>query len=275
MRNRHEIDEGKLKEALKRLPSLLFRYASLRAERREWIRDVILGSKIYYASASSFNDPLDCHIPPDFRGSQLKIREYWRRYVKRKFPQENVRNHKNLIAKMVSSSTIPQKRQPLIDAILEAMDKHGVVCFSTIPNETLMWAYYADGQRGICLGFSTTPEYLTGIPGMFFPIEVRYETDFPFVSYYDSDTFDFITTVFGVKDAAWAHEHEWRIISPSHVGYKRFPPAMLSQVILGSRISNDDETYIRQLITQSKRAIKLRKVRHMDRRFTLECVDIE
>jgi len=34
-----------------------------------------------------------------------------------------------------------------------AIGKYGVLCFSRRWNNILMWSHYADGHKGICLGF--------------------------------------------------------------------------------------------------------------------------
>ena len=95
-----------MSELLKRLPQSLYKYSSLSGSRLGWMRRLLLDSELYFPSSGSFNDPLDCRIPPCFDASPLKIKQHWRNFVRREFPSERLRNHKSHIEKLVRDSQI-------------------------------------------------------------------------------------------------------------------------------------------------------------------------
>ena len=67
------MDLGDLGAAHMPLPATTYKFSGLSGQRLEWIRALIVASKLYFARPSSFNDPLDCRVPPSFEATQLKI----------------------------------------------------------------------------------------------------------------------------------------------------------------------------------------------------------
>jgi hypothetical protein len=102
-----------------------------------------------------------------------------------------------------------------------------------------MWSYYANGHRGICLGFSqsTRPFGPT--------FQVLYASDFPQINFFDSDFQDQFKATFLTKAFQWNHEREWRVIDRNlGQGLRQFPPASLTEIIMGAQISDEDRTAI-------------------------------
>ena len=65
-----------LKEVIKRLPPYLHKFSGISGERLEWMRKLIVDSLLYFPQPSSFNDPLDCKIPPRFDASVISIEQF-------------------------------------------------------------------------------------------------------------------------------------------------------------------------------------------------------
>jgi hypothetical protein len=72
-----KTDPRTLEIALKR-PEKFFKYTALDGERREWARNLVVDSALFFARPSMFNDPLDCRIPPSFEAEPADIEQFWR-----------------------------------------------------------------------------------------------------------------------------------------------------------------------------------------------------
>lgn len=267
-----QSDEAKLKEMVSGLPEYLYRYSDLDGRKKEWMREVIVDSKLYFAQPSAFNDPLDCKTPPTFNASKRKIQSHWRNYVQTNHPDQKGKEHKKIIQQLIRDSRTEKGKKKLVEGVFRSIDKNGIVCFSRVPDSILMWSYYTNGHRGICLRFRTDPNFLVRLAEQLIPLEVSYADAFPEVNFYESGIHDFIKTILGTKAKAWEHEQEWRLILVNDFGKMAFPSFMLDGIILGMRIGRDDENTIKEWIGLREPHTQLLRVRNKERSFDLEIV---
>ncbi|MHC1766134.1 MAG: DUF2971 domain-containing protein [Verrucomicrobiia bacterium] len=96
-------------------------------------------------------------------------------------------------------------------SILPSLSRnYGVVCFSTVPDNPLMWAHYTSAHVGIMLEFDcSAPLFHTP---RFFPVE--YQNDRVILERTVGDELSHITTLARVKSSAWRYESEYRLIVP-------------------------------------------------------------
>ncbi len=229
------------------------------------MKSLIVDSQLYFPSPSSFNDPLDCRIPPNFAGSALTIESYWRRAISTAFPHLSAVDRKRKAKQQTLESKTPDGQGRLTERLLTGLNARGVACLSKNPTNMLLWSYYADGHSGIAVQFNMAMlGKLTG----YFALEVRYRSEFPDFSYYKSSDFGFVHNIVGTKAKAWEHEQEWRIVLVDHVGYLTLPPGMIDGVILGMRISPQSEAAVRSWVKQ-RGALKLLRIVHKPRSFEL------
>ena len=92
---------------------------------------------------------------------------------------------------------VGQKR--LNEIHFQSLDRHGILCLSTEPNSMVMWSYYAEGHKAVVVRFDMSVEQLALFGPQFVPVEVKYTTDFPLVSYYNTETQTMIAQVVGTK----------------------------------------------------------------------------
>lgn len=114
------------------------------------------------------------------------------------------------------------------------MAKTKVICFSEVPDSILMWAYYAEQQKGVVLGFHA-PEGSNS--ALLEARPLRYSKEVPPLL---TDEFladmsggvermnakSLIESMTTTKAIEWAHEREWRIT----LGYGRQPDAMVEDI---------------------------------------------
>ncbi|MGF9763829.1 DUF2971 domain-containing protein [Microvirga sp. 0TCS3.31] len=135
-----------------------------------------------------------------------------------------------------------------------ALGNGKILCLSEAPDNTLMWAHYADQHQGIVLRFRSAPDVDSPWP-MARP--VNYVTGMPLLI--DTDFLaDFLSgramlrprpimdRIVYTKSADWAYEREWRIFSGAgrnpNAAYEdvRFHPLELDAVILGCRLADEE-----------------------------------
>ena len=109
-----------------------------------------------------------------------------------------------------------------------------VACFSEVNDSILMWAYYADGHKGVCLEYTPSeldldnPEYEAIFNGL---RKVYYsETQYNKMDFIHSE--NDVNSLFFNKALCWAHEQEWRLVLEKNIKKVNFP--CLTGVYLGA-----------------------------------------
>ena len=138
-------------------PPALYKYRSLApGPAREFTRDIIVNSRLWFAEASSFNDPFDS-FPFFTLDSTPEQYEAYVRHVVDKGDTEGLPvKRKQVFAYLMALSP---------ETIAERIHKAGgdnvqgfaVCCLSAVNDQILMWSHYADSHAGLCLRFKTRP----------------------------------------------------------------------------------------------------------------------
>jgi hypothetical protein len=218
--------------------------------------------QIYFADIGSLNDPLDCQVDIDFQLHEL-AEVSGCQSLRKKFDQ--LRNLKTLCIENGSATSIQKE-------VNRRVRELGVFCTSARATEALMWAHYADGHAGFCIGFdgqffaelrSLQDEYLGFGPVDYVP-EPNFREDFEKASsdldlclakgkmwgreedaeYAESLIIRLITS----KALDWKYENEYRCFrrSPSLVNYR---PSNVKQVVFGSRSNPMNRFVVKTLLS--------------------------
>lgn len=140
------------------------------------------------------------------------------------------------------------------------LDMYGkdMLCFSLTESydNPVMWASYADNQRGFVLGLKTDHDW--------FKSPDRSKTRLRRVNYFDGVLDEFLENpevAFCSKTTHWSYEKEWRIYcgmkdvektvgnpaEPIHlIG---FPPDLIQSIIIGAKASNETVDAIKNAVT--------------------------
>ena len=127
-------------------------------------------------------------------------------------------------------------RQGVETCTVGSTDHVGTLSLSGTCSDMLMWSFYADWHRGICVGF---------LPSKECPFFARFKQVQYFEDRVAQDRFletgltaDLDQRLF--KSHRWAHEQEWRIILPGASGLRiEYPREALSRIILGAEITDE------------------------------------
>lgn len=117
----------------------------------------------------------------------------------------------------------PQFREMALDIIMKALNRTiGILCFSEVPDNILMWSHYASNHTGFVIEFDENQSFFgqrskeNGIRRCV--RKVRYSNERPQFTFFDSSLSDdenldrWIKDLMWVKSSDWAYERECRMI---------------------------------------------------------------
>lgn len=117
-----------------------------------------------------------------------------------------------------------------------------ISCFSEVWDSILMWSYYANCHKGVCIEFDLSRldytdtlnrNIIDNISRVHYtPVRADLLS-----SNNDNTTFNFLTT----KADVWSHEHEWRLICESNNDFLPFD--CISKVIIGANFDVNAPKY--------------------------------
>jgi hypothetical protein len=242
----------------------LFKYRSFSSKGLE---DIFIRQQVFLASPSMFNDPFDCNPRVIIHGDEYKRRKFFSKIIKIREPNAT----KGKIKSLMSSSRAARLRDPayLQELFSKMIGGYGVYSMSEVPNDILMWAHYSEAHTGICLEFDAKE-----IGSLFWEhFKVKYQEEYPIVNVMELGNAKEFLKALTTKASHWGYEKERRVIRTDREGgpgiYK-FDPRLLKGVILGVRISAENEKRIRTWIDQYPTRIKLYRAKLNDKFFALD-----
>lgn len=167
-----------------------------------------------------------------------------------RFPEKKYRHARELIARTHSKITdCPPTSSTEFEAdIRRLLNDCLILSLSSKWDIMPMWSHYSNNFKGFVVGFDQSNPFFSVAE------KVQYVTKFPVLS----DDFKAVLT----KHKQWGYELEWRIIKvlgdaePDATKGKggdiylyKFPPSALTEVILGPKMTADDERRIRTILS--------------------------
>jgi hypothetical protein len=213
----------------------------------------LIQNELYFATQQQLNDPHDGGISLDISGTDEEWATFLRnslRIIQAGLPWDAA---EQFIAKDEHKNSA--FRSKVYSSVTQFCREVGVCCFSEARDNTLMFAHYADGHRGVCLEFSTEKrndaEFFGGLSAVQYidePKPVKFVSELP--------------AMFLTKSASWSYEREWRALNDKGTLTYNYHPASLTGVIFGCKTSEEDKLLIRRIVgktnqVQFYQAIKL------------------
>lgn len=153
-------------------------------------------------------------------------------------PFENTFNDEiTVLFKKIKESfcTDMQLCQSLLDKIKLYNTKMGIYSLAKSPYNELMWAHYADSNKGFCIEYDLDKlKEETNFPLQLNLncINVLYEKNPPIVDISDINNNKLLQKIFGTKSKSWEDEDEVRIISDNY-GLISYYPSALKGIYFG------------------------------------------
>ncbi|MGN6398705.1 MAG: DUF2971 domain-containing protein [Mucilaginibacter sp.] len=220
---------------------------------------IIPNQTLRFSPPAIFNDPFDCnedlldiHIDP------ASVRNFAKDSLS-KFPPE-------IQDQLIQLAVHPGSYRA---ALQQEKVNFKICCFSTKPDNILMWSHYADKHNGICLGFK-------------FPVRGEEFSMYP-VRYIDqikklhgmADTASIFHYWLTRKPMCWAYESEIRAISRSGAGDIAFSKDQLKEVIFGCKVSQQMiDSFISQMIHFQFKDVQFKKMEIDPESFLLRLHDL-
>ena len=142
-------------------------------------------------------------------------------------------------------------------------------CFAEVNDSILMWSYYANSHKGVCIEFdlskldtteSLNREILTSLTKVHYsPIRSDLQH-----TVQDQEEYHFLVS----KAEVWSHEHEWRLICETDEEYLPFD--CVSRVFLGVNFDKKMKSYSELEKLCRKSVIEIDQCRLSRDRFELE-----
>lgn len=223
----------------------IYKYRSLSGQHgREAIEHALMRNELYWQSPVDFNDPFDC-IPVLYFGDNASQRQEFHKRAATKVyndqPRVSRRQHYRRMGKVPAA----QMEERLRVAWSEWTSVSAVTCFSEVHDHPLMWGHYADSHKGVCLIFDEIANEQT----QWFAFPVAYQEDRPRVNLTRFNEPDVMMQALFLKSDHWSYEREQRMVDWHRPpGYREFPVQLLKGIILGAKISQDDEAFVRGLL---------------------------
>lgn len=234
--------------------------------RQKWMKHILVKHQLFFASRKGFNDPFDCAIGNLSQISGTFLKRWAEESVDRLFPNHSETEKSDMIDKLMSVNTLEGIRRGLQDTV----DKAGIACFSTVRDDILMWAHYADKHQGLCLEFdgSCNCKFF----GVAQPVE--YEDYTPILLHEDKE--HQMRRVILTKSKHWSYEKEYRIFRPEKAEeYIDYPVAFLTGIIFGCRTPDNVRASVKQWIQEGNCRVAFFEARQKAAEFGLDIVRID
>ncbi|MES2827842.1 MAG: DUF2971 domain-containing protein [Bacteroidota bacterium] len=251
------MDNVKLISELK-LPPTLFKYRYYRDSDKEKLVSQsvksLLNNQIFIPSADTFNDPYDSAIPFRYNPNDLTEENIFKKCLelaKYKYPDAtDTEVHKYAFDNQQKGLLNNPDHIDEFDRLNfeKSCRDFGIFCVTEDSLNTLMWSYYADSHKGICVGYNTEKLVSSELFGM--GGKVIYRDDFPYIPLFPDERHHHFLDLFYTKWTVWEHENEYRLLHTYRNGkVHNIDSEIISEVILGFRFKEEDKLlFVQQLL---------------------------
>jgi Protein of unknown function (DUF2971) len=196
-----------------------------------YLRELLESNSFYMASRKKMNDMFDCYF---------SLSE---NYVA------------NELAGQVIHELSPKLRKVLVESlhlkIYQDFDP-GITCFSEKPDNDILWSYYTDSSKGVCLEFdfnNDEPDLVKSFR------KVIYTDDFTIETKEGLDILPFR------KKEIYSNELEWRIVFNRGNQKCEFKKSSLKAVYIGVRCKQEEVLEIMSILDTCGYSVKYYKMR--------------
>lgn len=243
------FDWNPLEKYLEDLPDSLYKYRTF--DEDGYGIHLAAQGEAHFACPTAFNDPYECALIPT--SEMLHMRQFARRAALRRvtekyIPHANRRSRRELTRLAESRA---RRRSALGNRIeQDLVDMHqqkvGVLSMAKTYKSIPMWAYYADNQRGFCVGLSVAAiaEYQRQVferaGELLMLYTASYQSEIPVVNIdvpenFKKEDIEAAMIPFFTKGKSWSHEDEVRLLYWQNAGRTvTFGTSAVTKIIVGA-----------------------------------------
>jgi hypothetical protein len=128
--------------------------------------------------------------------------------------------------------------------VISSRNSIGIYSLSNSKINELLWAHYASGHRGFCVGYETDEIVLNNMYQKLRSFPVKYSNRLPKLSVLDINNDDkMVNKLIGTKSKLWSYEKETRIIS-DFVGYNFYEYSALKTICFGLKMKDEQKNQL-------------------------------
>lgn len=228
----------------------------------KYLLEGLVNSTIYCASPNKLNDPFDCRVNITDAVSHAIL----------KLPDDK----KKILVKVVSLVGY-------IDRLQADTSNVAVFSGSTVVDDPLLWAHYADEHRGLCLAYDFPESFLDNPDEILGVAPVEYG-DNPLTEWIiqnapikKDDMSDFtlgvVKKVLSIKSLNWAYEKEVRIIREQE-GVFEIEKDHLKQICFGLNAPESDIKLIQRLVKDAGYSVNYCRIIRSKSDFGIEIAEL-
>jgi len=204
----------------------------------DWLKPILLRNELYFPSISELNDPSEGKPKPS-DASMPSICEFlYEQYVKDN-PNLTPIEYENIKKSIINEAQNAGKEKVLTlmsNSLNKYLEPYRIYSMSKRWDNMSLWANYSNKHMGYCLEFKNERLFSRAY-------EVNYPDEEITMDFTDLDSVN--SYFFFNKSKEWSNEEEVRIVLPLKTQHPiAFDPALLTRVILGYRISEEDKSQI-------------------------------
>jgi hypothetical protein len=247
----------------------LYRYQPFNEERMR----IFTHNELFFCSPKDFNDPFDCKVDFSFEGCGLEdIKKFHEKALK----YSTVKPDFNRLEKGEFDQELWKQnlKKSALGILQPETDKMGILCLSEKNDDILMWAHYADKHKGFCLQFDKAK-----LEAWKFCSPIDYEGKFltfsEFNNAFPENNEKLIYLLLLRKSEHWTYESERRIIvnpDDDNSGHRNYsiPEGLLTGVIFGCQMTDDNKKFIENLLGHKKSGIQFYEAKKKSNEYALE-----
>lgn len=248
---------------MERFPTAIYKY-------RDWEnsfhKQLLVSNQLYTPTVGQLNDPFDSMLGYNYE--KLRNEGLTKRVVALYYKEfGNVLEEQGYTEKHLIGNDNPLLISELVklkiqfdELFMENRKKFlGIISFSKVWNNTLMWSHYANGHSGFCVGFKT--ERLINSTYFDSGCDVFYTEKYPAISPFDEELNKKVKTLFH-KSKDWQYEEEYRMtkLFGFHLDSSKleknkiycFDNEDITDVTIGCKISRKHKEEIKKICTDKK-----------------------
>lgn len=209
----------------------------------------------YFSSAKALNDLFECHFNPVSKLENLKgaeLVQYIELKTKQHFPDADQTTIQEMVELAKKRSALIKAKDPSIydDVIHVQHENVGILSLTKEYASMPMWAHYAAGHSGLCIGLRTKhiglhQTELCKSSRLMMLHEINYSSEIPVmtvdigINKMTEEERQEMKETFYTKPLDWEYENELRLIFMGHVGRTyTFGADAVGEVIVGA-LAND------------------------------------
>lgn len=237
-----------------------------------YTQNMFVNRELWFSYPNSFNDPFDCNLPLNIDGATNKdVEDYYKKGASEENYKHNMPQNFDPESLWENNGCFKEAFDNLRNKIY---NQSSCYCWSTNEKSIPMFAYYADGHKGLCAEFKF-PDNHEAVKDAF---KIECIPNFPelnFLTLVKGTKEQLVKSLIATKANCWEHEGEYRVFRENtREGNVKYDDSCLKRIILGAKATKEYEMAVRNWLSDWKAKVQLARAKPSDKEFKLIIEDI-